>query len=118
MGATSDSSLVCGLMEPMPELPMYWCGTQRSPFHWWELVAIAGGGMAWYPERLTLDRIHEVENVLTDSQKQRYMSHVASPKGLKGKFYDDAWVFLHATTDQKINALAATIGRPEGLTRG
>lgn len=115
--AFSDREAICALMEPIPELPAYWYGRQRSPQCWWELTATAGGGMAWYPDRLTLDRIYEVESQLTDGQWLQYGACC-------WKWYTEAatandyeishlnrWrrTLMHLTSDQKIKALAATI---------
>ena len=109
----NNKKRICNLMEEKPELPLCWYGKENSKDGWWILIAIYGGGMKWIPRELTLDCIHEVENRLTDNQREHYISHVASINGLKGKFYEDAWVFLHATIEQRITTLAIVISCKE-----
>ena len=101
--------IICNFMESKPKLPSCWYGKELSKKNWWQLIATNGGGMEWIPKLLTLDCIHNVEECLDKKQKDHYISHISGLEGLKGKFYEDAWVFLHATLAQRKLALSRVI---------
>jgi hypothetical protein len=106
---SKNKKIICNFMESQPELPSCWCGSEKSKEGWWMLIPTCGGGMEWISKQLTLDDLYKVEECLDNSQRNHYISHMASFEGLESKFYNDAWIFLHASLEQKITTLAIVL---------
>ena len=107
---------VCEFMEPMPETvpddaeDMDLAGAcVHSPLGFWLCV---GGyiAYAWEPCPLTLDRLHLVEERLTEEQWDRYrayfMQQAVPPPVTSAKYFR---LIVNATADQKVMALAGVV---------
>lgn len=93
----TDEEVICGWMEKRPSYESG--GTGHSARHWWLSNPHHDN---WWPTELTLDRLREVEERLTDSQWELYF--LAWP----GRFLGFRG-FVHASAEQKIKALAEVL---------
>jgi hypothetical protein len=113
----SDAEVICGWMETkLSSGPFdYRPWRSVSPRGWWTVLngrKLSITPNEWYPVDLTLDRLWEVEERLTDEQRQRYSTHLAgcSIDTLRRCVdYADLWDLHHATVSQKIAALATVL---------
>ncbi len=101
---TDDAEIICAWMEPVPELPMFWDGHEYSYSDGgvWLLVRGPGGSMKWEAKRLNLDDLHDAESQLAGLQRISYSNRLEAQMGA------GQWIW-HATTEQKIRALASAI---------
>lgn len=105
----SDQEVICGFMEPRPK----WTA-QIEPhewqYRWWK----------WYTDKnhrhlpipLTLNECHAVEERLTDEQWREYEWQLICVP-FDGVVNSMSRVYLHATAEQKIRALAAVLRKEE-----
>lgn len=100
---------ICDHMESKPPVPDSWYPSQRSPKGWWFMVAIAGKGMDWYPCDLTLDRLHEIEALLTDTGWIDYQNHLFAAIGPVTSFSEGINKLIHASLELRIAALAKVL---------
>lgn len=97
----SNEETICAFMEPKPRHKPVGCMKQ---YHWWIYRAMTHP--YWFPVPLTLDRLHEVEERLTDEQWSNYANALVDT--FHQRFPRFAEV-IHATAAQKITALAAVL---------
>ena len=104
--ALTDEATICAFMEPGPYSRTR---SRDSEGGWWRLIGADRKTSEWEPTRyLTLDRLHEVEQRLTDAQCSHYDRELADAK-LHSKPTPRIWFSWHSTADQKIKALAVVI---------
>lgn len=107
----TDRETVCDFMEPKPAVPETWHPSQRSTKGWWFLCSIAGRDMEWQPCVLDLQKLHEVEALLTDDGWIDYQNRLAA--AVKGVNPIDAInKLIHASVEQKTAALAHVVRNP------
>ena len=94
--APSDAEVICAWMEPKPDNR-----TTNVQTNWWMFLCLDSG---WVPRKLTLDRLWEVEERLTEKQRGEYYFIFWERRDR-----ENWWTLLHATSEQKIKALAAVI---------
>lgn len=107
----TNQEIICTFMEPRPSAGF--ATDTASIGGWWRRYAGVGRSRPdwqskpfngpWLPHVLTLVELWEVEERLTDEQWEAY-SLVLVPSG--DRFVRDR---IHATPEQKINALAAIL---------
>ena len=108
----TNREVIASAMEPAPALPSAYSYQLPSPLGWWILGETMHGGMRWYPNIHTLDRLRRVEERLTDAQwrdyRREFRGVVERPNGTwpLGDRIKDA---LHASAEQKIAALASVL---------
>ncbi|SRR5260370_1379040 len=98
MGET-DEEVICGWMEPRPS------GSLTNLLaDWWLFRSVNAG---WVPRTLTLDRLWNVEERLTEKQRDPYLDVIVRNTGLGPT--TAGWDMAHATAAQKIKALAEVL---------
>jgi hypothetical protein len=124
----SDEEVICNWMEPVAhqyELRQQYrdkchrtiaiggsaAFIPRPRRRWWEISQEVGG--PFVPVALTLDRLHEVEERLTERQQDEYSKELSrliySIDGPSAFYRSELFMFFHATAAQKIKALAKVI---------
>lgn len=108
----TDAEVICSFMEKTPRRVRYF-DEHMSSATWWrrDIVQNNGQGIVysdWTPCELTLDALREVQRRLTDEQWHEY------ERGLRCVPFDGpvnsvTRVFIHATAEQKIRALAVVL---------
>jgi hypothetical protein len=128
IAAMSYAEVICNWMEPLAqqyELRRQYSercsraleagGTmafiRRPRPTWWEISQEAG--WPFVPVALTLDRLHEVEERLTERQQYEYSKELSrliySIDGPSAFYRSELFMFFHASPAQKIKALAKVI---------
>lgn len=102
----TDQEVICAWMEPQPLLSEGAMQEARQPYPYWWTVhdEIAG---EWQPRILALDALREVEARLTYAQWSDY-SHGLGFASF-GEPVVRAKLLIHASAEQKIEALAAIL---------
>ena len=104
--------LVCEFMEPRPPVSRVVLGVFAD---WWQRVDFDDENgdtcCTWEPLRLDLDRLHLVEERLTEEQWDRYRAYftqqaVPPPPVTSAKYFR---LIVNATADQKVMALAGVV---------
>lgn len=93
----TDEEVIASFMEPKPT----WSSSDRNGEWWW------CWDHRWHSCKLDLDALHEVEARLTNEQWDAYANLMMDPAGIHHTRF-----LLHASAEQKIEALAAVL-RPE-----
>jgi hypothetical protein len=119
----TDAEVICAFMEPISK----WTNAAKKQgigpdghrtWVWWEWRPMTDPFI--FPKRLTLDRLREVQERLTDAQWESYEEQMTgqqvfdemdgvyrSPKFPRG--WSVERFLLHASAEQKIAALAAVL---------
>lgn len=117
-----DAEVVCEFMEPRRIEGRWWTHGKHvaevGPEVWHRnacgplRTTITTDCMVPRHDLLTLDALHEVEARLSDGQWEKYNELMLgfSPQRIHPRFdHSDAKGLLHATAEQKVRALAATL---------
>lgn len=106
----SDEETICEWMQPKPV--RVW-SRDSGGREWWSAVWSSETGWQFHPILLTLDALWEVEERLTEEQWRKYESMSVGWWSDGPKIISGFRAAVHATTEQKIAALAQVI-RQEG----
>lgn len=117
-----DEEVICEWMEPDGLSKPFDGPEEAHPYRWWKWYMRFPAGLQSGQRRhinidLTLDRLHQVEERLTDGQWLQYSVCCWKwyTEAATGNDYEishlNRWrkVLIHLTAEQKIKALAATI---------
>lgn len=100
--ALSDEEVICSAMEARVSLPNIWVmGVSKGG--WWFFRQATG----WVPINLTLDRLHIVEERLSEEQWGTYADAIAD--GCGDSLLEESKALIHASAEAKIRALAAVL---------
>lgn len=103
----SNEELICTFMEPNPPAPEQ--AYQQSPIGWWVCrFSVMGQRLIWLTgdKVYSLDGLHEVEAKLSAEQQGRYLDVLVPDAMAKVGWI---WRSVHASAEQKIQALAEVL---------